>query len=71
MLSRRILSSRFMSLPDRPVAAATPFAMPLTQSFDQRSPQRLVVGLTVSIVPIMSASSSSRLVMRPCSSPAR
>ena len=52
------------------MAAETPLRMPLTHSFDQRSPQRLVVDLArCRSVRIMSPSSSIRGVMRPCTSP--
>ena len=64
-------SWRSMPLPDSPVEAPMPLRMPLTHNFDQRSPHRFVVGLTVSTVAIIAASSSRRGVMRPWTSPTR
>ena len=53
------------------MAAETPFFMPFWQSLAQRSPHRLVVVLALSIMATISRSSSTRLVMRPWTSPTR
>ena len=71
MESWRVIGSRSFSLPLRPVAAATGLRIALTQSLDQRSPQRFVVVLELSQTLSMSAISSMRGVIRPCGSPTR
>ena len=47
------------SLPPMPVAAVTPLRIPLTHSFDQRSPQRLVVACACRASSISASSSSA------------
>ena len=66
---RRIASWLSRALPPSPVAAETPLRMPLTHSLVQRSPHRLSVACAVSMPSSISASSSTRRVMRPCGSP--
>ena len=54
-----------------PVTEHTPFLMPFCESFDQRSPHRLVVAFALSITLNISTSSSTRFVTVPCTSPMR
>ena len=61
----RMIGWASRSLPPRPVDALTPLRMPLTQSFDQRTPHRFVVVAAPSIDANMSFSSSTRDVTRP------
>ena len=71
MAKRRTASSRSHSLPERPVAAEMPLRMALTQSLDQRSPQRFSVTFTLSTPSTISPSACTRGVMRPWTSPRR
>src|SRR5262245_28486902 len=60
-----------MSRLTRPVQAETPFAMALTTSFVQRSPQRFCVTLAESESASRRQTSLARSVTRPCTSPTR
>ncbi len=69
MPTRRTWSWASRSLPFMPVTAESALRIPLTQSLDQRTPQRLFVVEQLSTHFMMPASSVSRGVTRPCTSP--
>ena len=71
IVRRRTSALSAMSLPPSPVMAETPLPDELSTSLVQRSPQRFGVALALSIAVSIWASSSTRGVIRPCTSPIR
>ncbi len=69
MATRRTPSRVRTSAEPRPERPARPLAMQLTESFDQRSPQRLVVTLVGATSHMILASRSARSVTVPSCSP--